>query len=898
VASDGDLPERIAHFRVLSLLGKGGMGVVYRAEDEKLRRVVALKVLPAAAEGDDERRRRFMREARSAASLTHPNIAAVHEVGEDAGRIYIAMELVEGETLRRRIAAGPLPVREAVRIARAIARGLARAHAKGVLHRDLKPDNVLLDPEGEPKILDFGLAKLHEPAAPEGASAIEKLETASHDTKDGQLLGTPGYMSPEQAKGTVDVDERSDVFSLGVVLYEMLAGKRPFRGDATLDVLIAASRDKPEPLTGVPPEVAAIVDKCLAKRPEDRYANARAVVEAMDAVQSTPGDRSLLSGPSIPSAEVKSSPTTLGSTVDTRPARRGVRALAAAALLVLAGAGAFVAWRSRAAPAATPAAVVGTPASSADASRRGVALTDHAPPRTGVPEAATAYGQALQALRDASLVIGLVQLERAARLDPTLAPAQLRLALLPSSNRGATSQREHLAAAEQLRSALDERDQMLLRLAEADLADPRDAHEVLVRARAAAARFPDDAEVSWHLGNALLNVGHLEEARGEWQRGLELDPAYAMLLWELGGSYWFYGTHDEEQALAAYARCLEIAPTAGSCRRRRDSMYMELGQCDKLEADARSMAAAEPNGTRPYEFLAMALAAENAPPDAIAQTLSRRVSVTPEGEARVEMQVQNTLWSALLVGDLGTAEQAARQLIARAESTQTESEHDRPMGYLLDILQERGDVDRALAEAEAFERKAAAWAQDDPLGVRLRLVFMRGEAGRLDRAAQAAAVEGLLHSGALAGEDEKGRELAVARQGLYLTRPEQAAAVLASLGDAGIEARGGAQHGLAHALEVGRARFIAGAPARALAPLRYAAQSCKILMDEESDQADTLHWIHAHVLLGQALEQTGDTPGACAAYAAVLDRWKDAKPRSLSLETARGRSKALACAAP
>ena len=572
-------------------------------------------------------------------------------------------------------------------------------------------------------------------------------------------------MSPEQAKGTVDVDERSDVFSLGVVLYEMLAGKRPFRGDATLDVLIAASRDRPEPLTGVPPEVAAIVDRCLAKRPEDRYASARALVEAMDAVQSTPGDRSLLSGPSIPSAEVKSAPTTLGSTVDARPARRGVRALAAAAVLVLAGAGAFVAWRSRATPAAGPAAVVSAPASSADASRRGVALTDHPLPRTGVPEAATAYGQGLQAMRDASLVIGLVQLERAVRLDPTLAAAHLRLALMPGNSRGATGRREHLAAAEPLRSALDERDQMLLKVVEADLAEPADAHEVLARARAAAAAFPDDAEVSWHLGNALTNVGHLEEARAAWQRGLELDPAYATLLWELGGTYWFYGATTRTRPSRPTRAASEIAPTAGSCRRRRDSMYMELGKCDKLEADARSMVAAEPSGTRPYEFLAMALAAENAPYDAVEQTLSRRVSVTPEGEARVEMQAQNALWGALLAGDLGAAEQAARQLLAREETAQTESEHDRPMGYLLDILQERGEKDRALAEAEAFERKAAAWGQDDPLGVRLRLVFMRGEAGRLDRAAQAAALDALMHSDAVTGTGEMGRRLAVARQG-------------------------------------------------------------------------------------------------------------------------------------
>src|SRR5262249_14437780 len=150
-------PERIAHFRIVGRLGQGGMGIVYRAEDEKLGRMVALKALPTASASNPERRARFMREARSAAALTHPNIATIYEVGEEGAEIYIAMELVEGETLRARIERDAIATTEALRIARGIARGLARAHAKGVVHRDLKPENVMIDGDGEPKILDFGL---------------------------------------------------------------------------------------------------------------------------------------------------------------------------------------------------------------------------------------------------------------------------------------------------------------------------------------------------------------------------------------------------------------------------------------------------------------------------------------------------------------------------------------------------------------------------------------------------------------------------------------------------------------------------------------------------------------------------------------------------------------------
>jgi serine/threonine protein kinase len=280
--------QKLAHFRIEAKLGEGGMGVVYRATDEKLRRPVALKVLPEDFARDDERRRRFLREARSAAAVTHANIATVYEVGEVDGRIYIAMELVEGESLRQRLGRGPLEVGEAVRIARDVARGLARAHEKGIVHRDLKPDNVIVATEGEVKVLDFGLAKM---TAQEGeqasATALEQQETASQVTQEGRMLGTPAYMSPEQALGR-PVDARTDVFALGVCLYEMLAGKRPFGGNAQ-ELLVAITRDEPEPLARhnprVPAALEALVARSLAKDPARRYASAREVVRELEALE-------------------------------------------------------------------------------------------------------------------------------------------------------------------------------------------------------------------------------------------------------------------------------------------------------------------------------------------------------------------------------------------------------------------------------------------------------------------------------------------------------------------------------------------------------------------------------------------------------------------------------------
>ncbi|HYX25261.1 MAG TPA: protein kinase [Thermoanaerobaculia bacterium] len=250
----------VAHYRVLELLGGGGMGVVYKAEDLRLNRTVALKFLPPELTRDPEAKARFLQEARSASVLDHPNICTIHEVGEtDEGRLYLAMPAYDGETLRKRIERGPLAVDEATDIAQQIARGLAKAHRHGIVHRDVKPANLMVTSDGVVKILDFGLAKLA------GSAAI---------TRTGSSVGTPAYMSPEQARGE-EVDHRADLWSLGVVLYEMVAGRRPFRGEHEQAVLFSLLNERPRPLHELrpeaPPELERIVDGLLAKDPGDRY---------------------------------------------------------------------------------------------------------------------------------------------------------------------------------------------------------------------------------------------------------------------------------------------------------------------------------------------------------------------------------------------------------------------------------------------------------------------------------------------------------------------------------------------------------------------------------------------------------------------------------------------------
>jgi ATP-dependent DNA helicase UvrD/PcrA len=268
---------RVAHYRVIELLGAGGMGAVYKAHDEKLHRIVALKMLPPDAVAHEERRRRFLQEARAASALNHPHILTVYEIGEDAGRPFIVMEYVRGETLRRKLAAGRMPVAEALDLAVQIAEGLAKAHEHGIVHRDLKPENLMVSSDGYVKILDFGLAKLVEQERTRPADSAQKT-LVQVTTKPGTIMGTIKYMSPDQLLGK-RVDLRSDIFSFGTVLYEMVTGRCPFLGENDVDTMHAILHEEPKPphsiRTDLPRDFHAILSKALAKSPKLRYQRIR-----------------------------------------------------------------------------------------------------------------------------------------------------------------------------------------------------------------------------------------------------------------------------------------------------------------------------------------------------------------------------------------------------------------------------------------------------------------------------------------------------------------------------------------------------------------------------------------------------------------------------------------------
>ena len=334
---------RLGPFEIVAPLGAGGMGEVYRARDDRLGREVAVKVLPAGVVDHADAEARFAREARAASALNHPNIVVVHDVGRSGDVSWVAMELVEGTSLRQVLTEGRPPLRRALQIGAQIADGLAAAHEKGITHRDLKPENVVVRPDGRAKILDFGLAK----AAPkEAGSEDETIRAAEGATAPGIVLGTPSYMSPEQASGR-PVDFHSDQFSFGSVFYEMVTGRRAFRRDTLPETLASILREEPEPAGEIDPAlplpVLWVLERCLAKEPSERYASTRDLARDLAALaEHLPS----ISGKGAPAAEAPAPPPAKGRIA--RPA-----ALALAALLLVAF-GIVAGWRLAPGPGEPP----------------------------------------------------------------------------------------------------------------------------------------------------------------------------------------------------------------------------------------------------------------------------------------------------------------------------------------------------------------------------------------------------------------------------------------------------------------------------------------------------------------------------------------------------------------
>lgn len=831
--ADDLVGRTLDHYRVVARLGQGGMGVVYRAEDTRLGREVALKVLPDAMAGDDERRRRFIREARAASMVDHANIATVYDVGEADGCVFLAMELVEGTTLRDRLAAGPLEAPEAKHVARQIALGLARAHQRGIVHRDLKPDNVMLTRDGGVKILDFGLAKLREPV-----SSDKELSSQDTQTQEGRVMGTPGYMSPEQALGK-PVDQRTDVYALGVVIHEMLTGDLP-GPYSTSDATTAAG-------------LSAIVSRCVARSPEMRWGDAGEVVLALDA---------------------------LGQTRHAPPQtrRRGrVVALAAVGVLAAAGVVGVTVRRSDPRPAPTPSAPAPQPTATT--------LASLPLPASTVPEARNEYAAGIQFLRDDAIEGARTHFERAATLDPSMAMAHVRAAMTALSTGDPEDTRARFTKAAAFRATLDDRNRTLLEALEpiAGRARP-DEQETIRRLQAAHDRYPLDEEFLLQL--AYMTVGDPARSVPAATRATELDPSDATAWEALGRTLALSGKVDEGRQ--ALQRCAAVSVESSDCFFWLGLLDGQQGRCGDMEQESRREADVDP---RYGNFnLAIAMVAQGRPEGVVRETIGRYLATFPADRARIQRAVLDAVMAAVagrFDGALAALDEEARAIEASPNSRIFfDREWDLATGRINARL-ETGDVPGARAAAqefaarsETFNRRASQtyfgdtwWNIASVAGVPLDPDRMAWVKRKLDASAPGSAVwiEGWAAT---------------------VQTPQDATEALAALArDPRLALpRGGEDMWLddeADAL-AGRTLLLAGKPAEAIPLLRRAVGDCFL-------QVWPYLQTHALLDLGRALERTGDAAGACDAYARVVTRWGNAKPRSVTADAAREGTRRLRC---
>lgn len=461
--------SNLGAYRLISPLGAGGMGEVWKAEDTRLGRTVAIKVLPSAVAADADAIGRLRREARTAAQLNHPNIAMIHAFEEAEGRLFIVMEYVEGEPLTNLIRRGPLAEADVCRIGRSIADALADAHAKSIVHRDIKPDNVVVNGQ-RVKVLDFGIAKRTGLEAASGEN-----DPTTFRTQTGTIIGTVTYMSPEQALGR-PVDARTDIFSLGVLLYQAATGRLPFYGQSPTETIMQIARDAPPPLRGlVTPALEAIILRCLEKNPEDRFANARELGGALE--------QHLAVAPTAP--YTKTSGPNAAATVHTEPQKASRRWPAIAAVFALAIAialASIVLLRPRPAPPVPPAKPVAVTTSSslvvstttmevAAAAVTTSSVEQDAEPTTTTAVVIEPVGKSTTAARTADDfyndgVVRLVErqpsrareaFESAVELDPNHAKAHFRLGQI------ALFGRDFPRARHELQTALENADRLELR---------------------------------------------------------------------------------------------------------------------------------------------------------------------------------------------------------------------------------------------------------------------------------------------------------------------------------------------------------------------------------------------------------------------------------------------------
>ena len=842
--------EAIGRYIVQDCIGSGSMGIVYTARDPDLGRKVAVKVLrsdPGAAASQGARLR-LQREAQAMAQLSHPNVVAIYDVGLHGDDVFFAMELIEGGTLTEWLRRSPRSWRDVVAVFRRAGAGLAAAHAVGLIHRDFKPDNVLVGEGGRVYVTDFGLAR---PLALPARASAPTLATGVVDsmTRTGAVVGTPAYMAPEQFEGA-PADARSDLFGFSVAFYEALYGERPFAASSIAELAGAVARGEmqpPPPRAGVPAWLRRIVVRGLRAAPAERPESVAALIAAVEA----------------------------------RLARRRRIRIAAVVAAAAVAAAALMALRpgDRATTAATTPPPSGPP--------RAVAVTDLPVPASSSDEARRAYQRGLLHVRDG--ITPGHDFARAAELDPAMAEAHLRYAIeefweVP------VDARAHLERAVELIARLGRRDQLVLAAAQGWMhSQPADREAYVRLLGAAQTEFPLDAELAFLAGGALLETGDRAAALTRFDRAIALDRGFGAAYRSKSDVLAYQGRFDE--ALATIDQCAREAPSATTCLAERALIDELAGNCARVELDAQRILARDPGSSVGYYLLAVASYAEGRSLEAVRELLRERVARLPEA-LRPRFEAWQ-LWALeVLTGDFDAARDRARELDRSTAPEADRRLHARAAHWWASASIESGRPAEAADGARRFLLRKDAWIAE-PRAEDFSL--LRDLTPRLLLAER---IGGLLAPEAFEAERAKWIDL-WERAAVPASRPFIWLHGYAAVADTPDDAA----HALAAAPRFGMPAFTpytlgdgfigtvyqrAGRTAEALPYLQRAARSCMAL---ETPFEHT----QVQLVLGEALASLGRHDEACSALGVVQARWGHARPRSITAERASTLARQLSC---